>query len=220
MMRRPLVRLGLLAGVWLVAPRTGPAQGIAVTTFGIIGGPRSTVLNEGVRETVGGVWLGVAVEVKVRRLLIAVSGLRGTLTPIENTPFERDGGEEAILIRFEPRSGLGVEGAYTARAFSSAAGYQHWDILGLGAWVSMPLGDPALCAYARGSYLPAVSVSGQPAPTVALAAEVGVSAAPARAPVLIRLKYRFERFDFPGQPTARLEEFDRITLEVGYRVRR
>jgi hypothetical protein len=109
---------------------------------------------------------------------------------------------------------------YVARAFSSAVGYQRWDMLGLGAWVSTALGDPALQAYARGSYLPAVGVTGQPSPTLALAAEVGVSAMPHRAPVVIRLAYRFERFDFPGQPTARLEEFDRITLEVGYRVRR
>jgi hypothetical protein len=219
MISRAPLRFVLLFAVGLLAARPTVAQRVEVTGFGIVAGPRSTVLYEGVRETVEGVWLGAALEVKVGRFRVSGFGLRGPLDPAANAA-GRDAGEEGILVRFEPRAGVGVEAMYAARAFSSAVGYQRWDMLGLGAWVSTALGDPALQAYARGSYLPAVGVSGQPSPNLALAAEVGVSAIPHGTPVVIRLAYRFERFDFPGQPTARLEEFDRITLEVGYRVRR
>ncbi len=209
----------LFFAVALLAPRRSPAQRVEVIAFGVVAGPRSTVLYEGTRETVEGVWLGAVVEVKVNRFRVSGFGLRGTLDPAANA-VGRDGGEEGILVRFEPRAGVGVEAMYAARAFSSAVGYQRWDMLGLGAWVSTALGDPALQVYARGSYLPAVGVSGQPSPNLALAAEVGVSAIPHRLPVVIRLAYRFERFDFPAQPASRLEVFERIALEVGYRVRR
>jgi len=216
--RTRLFLLPLLAG-GVFTPRISAAQQAEVTGFGIVAGPRGTVLNQGVRETVQGVWLGAVLEVRAGRFLVSAFGLRGTLDPVANT-VRRDGGEEGILVRFEPRAGLGVDAVYTARAFSSAVGYQRWDMLGFGAWVSVPLGDPALQAFARGSYLPAVGVSGQPSPNLALAAEVGVSATPRRAPVVIRLTYRFERFDFPAQPASRLEAFERMALEVGYRVRR
>ena len=212
--------VGLLVAVGLLVPQTSPAQRLEVTGFGLIAGPRGTVLYQGARETIGGVWLGLAAEVRVHRVSITASGLRGTLNPVAGTPFDRDAGEEAVLVRFEPRSRVGVEASYTVRAFSSAAGYQRWNMLGLGAWVTAPLGDPALRAYGRASYLPAVSVSGQPSPSVALAAEVGVSASPRRAPLIIRLMYRFERFDFPAQPIARFEQFERIALAVGYQIRR
>ncbi|HEY3278866.1 MAG TPA: hypothetical protein VGJ83_00015 [Gemmatimonadales bacterium] len=212
-------RLVPLVAVLVLAARSSPAQRVEVTGFGLVAGPRSAVLHEGVRETVEGVWLGAVLEVKVGRVLVSGTGLRGTLDPVANA-VRRDGGEQGVLVRFEPRAGFGVEAMYTARAFRSAVGYQRWDILGVGAWVSVPLGDPALRAHARASYLPAVRVSGQPSPNVALAAEVGASATPRGTPLQIRLTYRFERFDFPGQPTARLEEFDRIALEVGYRMRR
>jgi hypothetical protein len=205
--------------VGFLAPRTSRAQHLDVTGFGVIAAPRSAVLHQGARETVQGIWFGAVLEMRVGRFLVSGVGLRGTLDPAANA-VRRDGGEEGILVRFEPQPGLGVEGTYTARAFSSAVGYQRWNLLGLGVWSSVRLGDPGLRAHARGTYLPAVSVSGQPSPSVALAAEVGVSAVPHGAPIVARLTYRFERFDFPGQPTPRLETFERIVLEVGYRLRR
>ncbi len=216
MTSRSSLRLVLLGVAGLLAPRRSPAQRVEVTGLGIVAGPRSTVLNQGVREVIGGVWIGAAVEVKVDRFLITASGLRGTLDPIENTPFQSDAGEEGVRVGFTPRSGFSVEASYTARVFSSAVGYQRWNMLGVGASMSVPLGDSALSAHARASYLPVATASGRSSSSVAIAAEVGVSAAPRRTPMLIRLTYRFERFDFPGEPA----EFDRITLEVGYRVKR
>jgi hypothetical protein len=207
--------LVLLAAAGLVAHRTLSAQHIDVSAFGIVAGPRSTVLDQGVREVVGGVWLGAAVQVRRDRWLITASGLRGTLDPIENTPFQSDAGEEGIRVSFALRRRLSVEASYTARAFSSSVGYQRWDMLGLGAAMSVPLGDSALSVDGRVSYLPVASASGRSSPSLAVALEVGVSAAPRGAPVLVHLGYRFERFDFPGEPA----EFDRITLEVGYRIR-
>ncbi|HYT82941.1 MAG TPA: hypothetical protein VEK86_05795, partial [Gemmatimonadales bacterium] len=94
MTSRSSLRLVLLGVAGLLAPRRSPAQRVEVTGLGIVAGPRSTVLNQGVREVIGGVWIGAAVEVKVDRFLITASGLRGTLDPIENTPFQSDAGEE------------------------------------------------------------------------------------------------------------------------------
>jgi hypothetical protein len=213
---RAAFRIGLIVAFGLFGPRAIVAQRVGVTGFGVVANPRGTVLYQGVRETVGGRWLGIAVEIKVQQFSIIASGLRGTLTPIESTPFERDGGEEGLVVRFEPRSGIGAEATYTARVFSSAAGYQRWNMMGLGAWLTTALGDPALQAYVRGTYLPAVSVSGQPSPSIALGAEVGATASLRRAPVVLQVMYRFERFDFPG----RFEQFERIALAVGYQFRR
>jgi hypothetical protein len=215
MIARGAGRATLLAALAVLAARVMAAQRIEVTGLGMIAGPHATVLEQGTREIVGGTWLGATVEVRKDRWLMAVSGLRGTLHPIENTPFQRDGGEERVAVCYELRHGLRAEATYTARAFSSAAGYQRWNMLGIGAAVSLPLGDSLLHADARGSYLPAVSVSGQASPSVALAAEVGVTAAPLPTPLVIRLNYRFERFDFPS---GRLEQFDRVALAVGYRI--
>ena len=209
--------LAAALGVGLLLPDLARTQQIEVSAAAVLALPRSSLLLAGERETITGTWLGGALAVKTGRVLLSGTGLRGTLTPSDNTrALERDGGELTGLLRFEPKTWLGFETAYTVRAFSSVAGYQRWEILGFGVRVSAALGSPALRAYARGSYFPTVSVTGQRSPNLGLEAEAGVTAAVRRVPLVLGLSYRLERYDFPGD--ARLEQFDRLAVQLGWRI--
>ena len=222
MSRSAPCRLGQVAalGIGLFAHDPARAQQIEVAAAGIVAFPRSSLLLAGERETIAGTWLGGAITLHVGRVLLSGAGLRGNLVPVENTrALERDAGEVGGLIRFAPTGWLGLEATYTVRAFNSAAGYQRWEMLGGGFFLSGALGNPAVRAYARGSYLPSISVTGLPSPN-GLAAEVGIEATLRRAPLALGLLYRFERYDFPGGAATRLEEFERIAVQVGYRLKR
>lgn len=204
-------------GIGLLLPDLARTQQIELSAAAILALPRSSLLLAGEREIIAGTWLGGALAVKAGRVVIAGTGLRGTLTPRDNTrAIERDGGEVTGLLRFEPSTWFGFETAYTVRAFNSVAGYQRWQILGLGVRLSAALGSPALRAYARGSYFPSMSVTGQRSPNLGVAAEAGVTAALRRVPLVLGLSYRLERYDFPGD--ARLEQFDQLAVEVGWRI--
>ena len=211
--------LAAALGVGLSLPERAHAQHIELSAAAVLALPRSSLLLAGEREIAAGTWFGGALAVKAGRLLLSGTGLRGTLTPRDNTrALERDGGEVAGLVRFEPRAWLGFETAFTVRAFTSVAGYQRWEIFGLGIRVSGALGNSGLRAYARGAYFPSVSVTGQPAPNLGVEAEAGVTAAFQRVPLVFKLSYRLERYDFPGD--ARLEQFDRLTVEAGVRIKK
>jgi hypothetical protein len=116
------------------------------------------------------------------------------------------------------RPWLGLELRYTARAFSSAAGYQRWDVVGVGAAASRDLGTPAVRAFASLLYFPMVSVSHQERPRFALGSDVGIALAPSKLPLAVTLSYRIERFSFP-EAAARSEQFEALTLSLGLRRR-
>ena len=206
----------------LLAAEPLPAQAqvsVSGSATGVVVQPRATILFQGVRERLGGVWFGGAVELERGPVTLSVMGMRGNLEPIDNTAaLGRDGGEVSGVIRVSPVRWLGLEGGYTVRAFNSAAGYQQWRVPSAGLVLSGKLGDPGLRAYVRAAYLPSVQVSGIDSPDLGLAAEAGLVVAPSRVPLLFKVQYRVERYDFPGGASSRLEQFDRVALSVGLRL--
>lgn len=208
----------VLLSAALVVVRSQPARGqLGVTISGTAVQPRSTLVLGGIREAVTGVWAGAEIELKLGPATVTGVGLRGNLSQTENTfALKRDAGELRGRLTVSPVRWLGLEAGYGVRAFSSAAGYQRWNVPSAGVRFSSQLGHPALQAYARGAYLPAVKVSGQPTPDLGLAAEVGVAASPPRTPLRIAVDYRLERYDFPG--STRIEQFDAVTVQIGFRV--
>jgi len=131
----------------------------------------------------------------------------------------RDVGELSLDGQYRVRPWLRLELRYTARAFRSAAGYQRWDLVGVGAAASRDLGTPAVRGFASLLYFPMARVSHQESPRFSLGSDVGIALAPSKLPIAVRLSYRIERFRFP-EAAARSEQFEALTLSLGVRARR
>lgn len=120
------------------------------------------------------------------------------MTPADpGSTLARDGGETRVTLGVAPAPWLTLEGGYTIRKFSSAAGRQEWKVPSAGARISTELGHPALLAFVRGHYLPPTAqqlVAGQAAGDAkwrtAFGAEAGVSVSPRRLPLWLGASYR------------------------------
>jgi len=217
----------VLSGIGRLAPTlasllvlTVDLTGQTVSGRAVIAAPKSSVRVGGVMDRVDGVWAGLALDFRAGRFTLSGSGTRGQLTSSQAgaTP-KREVGELSLAGQYELRSWLRFELQYTARAFSSAAGYQRWHIVGVGAAGSRDLGTPAVRAVVGLTWLPVVRVGGQEASTFALRSDVGLSVAPSRFPLAFTLGYRVERFRY-STSAARSEQFEALTLSVGVRARR
>ena len=207
----------LLAG--LLAPGAQLA-GQTISGRAMIAAPRASVRLGEVTEQVDGLWAGGAVGFHAGRFLVTASGTRGQLTASETgTVPKRDVGEISMSGQYEIRPWLGLDLGYAVRAFSSAAGYQRWNIVGVGAAGSRDLGTPAVRAVVGLTWLPVVKIGRQESPTFALRGDVGLSVAPRRFPLAFTLGYRVERFRY-SRSTGRSEQFEALTLSVGVRARR
>jgi len=184
----------------------------------LIAAPKSSARLSGLSERLDGLWAGLALDVAAGRFTVSTAGTRGRVTSDAGSAPDRDVGEVVVSGRYEARNGLGFELRYAGRVFSSPAGYQRWDIVGLGASVSRDLGTPSVHAVATLAYLPIVNVTSQPRATFAISSDVGVAIAPRRSPMALRVSYRVERFSF--FKLGRSEQFEVLTLSVGLRVRR
>lgn len=193
--------------------------GQSVSARAVIAAPKSSVRLGGVTERVDGWWGGVVAGLDAGRFRVTASGTRGQLTASEaGTVPKRDVGEISVSGRYEVRPWLGLDLGYVARAFSSAAGHQRWDMIVLGAAGCRDLGTPAVRAVAGFAWLPVVKIGGQEAPTFALRSDVGLSVAPTGSPLAFTLAYRVERFRF-AKSAARSEQFEALTLSVGVGVK-
>lgn len=194
--------------------------GQTVSAAAVIAAPKNSVRLGGVTDRGHGLWAGLAFDLHIGRFGVSGSGLRGRLAPAEaGTAPDRDVGEMSFGGGYDVRPWLGVELRYTARAFSSAAGRQRWDMVGVGATATHDLGTREVRAFAGLAYLPLVQVSDEEGPTFALGSDVGISVAPSRIPLIFRLSYQVQRFRFPAA-TGRSEQFEALTLSLGARVRR
>jgi hypothetical protein len=217
----------VLSGLGRLAPTlasllvlTVDLAGQTVSGRAVIAAPKSSVRVGGVLDRVAGVWGGLALDFHVGRFTLSGGGTRGQLTPSQaGTAPKRDVGEVSLSGQYEFRTWLRFELQYSARAFSSAAGYQRWDMVSVGATTSRNLGTPAVRAFVSLAYLPVLRISGQQRPTFALRSDVGVAVLPTHFPVVLQLDYRIERFKFPAS-SARLEQFEAFTLSVGVRAQR
>jgi len=206
----------LLASI-LVPPAELAAQ--VVSAGAVIAAPMSGVRVGGVTERVDGLWAGLVLDVRVGRFTISGTATRGQLTGDASAVPPRAVGEMSLSGRYEFRPWLGFDLRYAARAFSSAAGFQRWNYVGVGVTASRNLGTPSVRAFASLAYMPVVTVTGQERSPFAVAGDVGLSLAPNRFPITLQLNYRIERFRFPGA-VARSEQFEALALSVGVRFRR
>ena len=195
-----------------------PGQAIAARA--VMAVPKSSVRLGGVTERVDGVWAGAALGFDAGRFLFTASGTRGQLTASGTgiVP-KRDVGEISVSGRYAVRPWVSFDLGYVARAFSSTAGYQRWDIVSVGASGSRDLGTPAVRAVVAFAWLPVARISGQPDPSFALRSDVGLSVAPHGSPLTFTLGYRVERFHF-SRSAVRSEQFEALTVSAGVRAQR
>jgi len=191
--------------------------GQTVAGRAVIAAPKSSVRLGGVTERIDGAWAGLTLELTAGAFSLAGIGTRGRLTA-PDVP-RRDVGEMSVAGRYDLRPWLSVDAGYIARAFSSAAGYQRWGIVAVGASGHRDLGTPAVRAVVTLAWLPVVKITNQEAPTFALRSDVGLFVTPGRFPLDFALAYRVERFHFSAA-AARSEQFEAFTLSVGVQARR
>lgn len=212
------VRIALpLAGVLLARTQLGSQT---VSARAVIAATRNSVRLTGVADRADGLWAGLAFDAHIGRFAISRSGTRGQMTPAQaGTSPDQDLGDVSLGAEYAVRSWLGLGLRYTARAFSSAAGRQRWDMVGVGATATHDLGTRDVHAFANLAYLPLVTVSDAEDPTFAFGSEVGISVAPNRIPLVVQLGYLVQLFRFPAE-IDRSEQFEAFALSVGVRASR
>lgn len=194
-----------------------PLAGQHVSARAVIAAPKSEARVSGVTIREGGTWAGLEVELSLGRFTLVGSGTRGKLTPSDPGTFpSTDVGETAVNARVRVSAWLAAEARYTGRAFSSATGFERWDIVGMGAAASHDLGAPSVRAYADLELLPIVRLRHTQSGRFGLRSEVGITVAPPRSPLEGRVGYAVERYTFAAS-AAHAAQFEAFTLSLGVR---
>lgn len=210
-----------VAGVLVLAPRVGAAQGIAGDA-GAFSMQRRLSYQSAVYEQTG-VALGGTGTARLGPMALRVSGLFGTLKG-DGTAANPDVKLRTTAVRLEvvvrPWLALGV--VAEARRFEADAGVTTWKLFGAAARLEPDLGLAGLRGLADVAMMPAASVAGGPKAKMALQAIVGVSYQSPRGPLHLSIGYRFERYDFDvsGVSPERYEQFRGIVAEAGLRIGR
>ncbi len=222
--RRAVAVAGLVVGLCLPARAAGQrlVDRLEVALIGTLSRPQGDAVftQPTPAGSVGGTWLGGAIEGRLDRWSLTLTGLLGDLEPSSPATGARPAGEQAGILRYDWKPWLSAEASYTARETYDA----RWHIPGIGGVVRQTLGDSTLQAFGRLALLPFVSVDGWSSPDFGVASEVGLAVNPRRGPITVLLSYRFERYDFPGDSTGNTEfevaQFDQLMLQVRWVVRR
>jgi hypothetical protein len=220
MSRSPAVLALLLAAA--LFPAAARAQRLTLTAGGFNVQRRVYLQNSVLEQT--GVWIGGGGMASLGKLRLGVSGLMGTFKGKGNDPANAEVKARTtavtLQVAFTPALMAGVQAE--GRRFEADAGVTSWRLIGGRVRFEPSLGIPGLRGLADVAILPASSVSNGPSIKTALEATVGVSLAPPRSPLLLRLAYRFERFDVAAEGLAaeRYEQFRGLVVEGGVRLGR
>ncbi len=218
-MRRSVLVLALAA---VLLPEAAHAQRLTLTAGGF-NVQRRVYLQGSVLEQTG-VWIGAGGTARLGRIRVGLTGLMGTFKGKGSDPANVDVKARTtaltVGIAFNPAvtAGVQVEG----RRFEADAGTTSWRLIGVRGRFEPGLGIPGLRGLADLAFLPASTVSGGPSLKTALEATIGATFAPPQSALVLRLGYRFERFDVGAQGLAaeRYEQFRGLVAEVGVRLGR
>jgi len=211
------VALALLASA-LVIPRALPAQSALHWQAGLGYGIHH-VADAGTAVRSTGILFGGAIGVSVRsryELWAEVSG--GQLNSSDSSALlDQDVANLQLLAVVRVERWLTLRAGTVFRGYSDGLAHQHWTTLRVGAEAQVPLALESLYGLLEGYWVPVTSVSGLPNAQTALAAGAGVDWRGER--LTVTLRYRLERYDFPGATNARrLEEFSSLHLRIGLRL--
>lgn len=170
-------------------------------------------------ERVGGALWGAGATISMNDWLSLRGRLAsGTLSARTDGGESRSMAEGEALVIMVPERWIALDAGVVIRSMETSLARQRWMELRTGATVGLDIVDGMLRGTMQLSIAPSVSVSGQPAPDLALGAGTGVEYSSGR--LLATLAYSLDRYDFPGQSgSARLEQRSMLTARVGWRVR-
>jgi hypothetical protein len=206
------------AAAWLalalpVAARAQSLQGVG----GGFNVQRRIFYQDAVHEQTG-MLVGGSGSLGLGPLRLGVSGVMGTLKSTEGSAAaDVKVRSSAVRVQYALAPGIAVGVQAEARRFEADAGVTVWRLIGVNARLEPGLGLAGLRALADVSVLPASSVVNGPKLKMALQATVGASFAPRGGPLVLRIGYRFERFDLEatGASPERYEQFRGLVVEAG-----
>lgn len=179
---------------------------------------------EGATYEQTGVMFGAAGEAGLGPVTVVISILMGKLTGDDgdlHPPVDMRSTSAALRVRVVPWLALGVQ-AEARRLASDVGGTSVWRLIGPQVLVTPALGVIGLHAIGELSYFASATVTSGPKMTTALRTLIGAGFASRGGGLSARVGYRFERYDVSdnGISRARLEQFDGVVAEVGFRLGR
>ena len=171
----------------------------------------------GVAASAGTV-LGLATRVHGWNVLeLAAHAAGGRLQGDTVARADRRMGELGVRLSILPFPWLAVGGVATVRGYDAPAATQRWTMAGAGAELRMDFAGGGVRSVVGAALLPAVRVTGQPNPDLAVATNAGLQLARGR--MLAGMAYLLERYVFPGDAIAgaRHEQLAGLRFNVGAR---
>ena len=150
---------------------------------------------------------------------VSLRALGGTLAPRTAVAEERDVGELDARARLRLLPWLDAGAGATVRSFASTLARQRWTQFSIGAEARMSLLQGRIVGVSGASLLPLVRVSGQPSPTLAVAALMGIRSTTRQ--YELGLDWLVERYDFAATAgrVKRAEGNAVLAVRAGYRFR-
>jgi len=170
-----------------------------------------------------GTWFGGEAQARLGRVTLRVSGVMGKLTGDTSvTNPDRDVRVSSISLGIRPALWLEVGADVAARRVASPASTVVTRLFGGHVALALALGVDGLSGNATAVYYPATDVTGDERLALAAYSELGLSYAPPRGAIVLRLAYRVERYDFSGSALgpARLEQVKAVVAGLGMRLGR
>jgi hypothetical protein len=145
--------------------------------------------------------------------------LGGTLDPRSPAAEAREVGELDARARLRVLPWLDAGAGASVRSFTSTLARQKWTQFSIGAESRMSMLSGRIIGLAGASLIPAVRVSGQESPTLAIAAVMGIRSTTRQ--YELGLDYTVERYDFPTTAgrVKRAEGNSVLAIRAGYRFR-
>ena len=179
---------------------------------------RRVSLESDVERVVGAVW-GAGATVSLGDWLGARARIAGGSLSARSIDAEsRSYSEGDVALVLTPDRWVSLDAGTAIRTMSTPLAKQRWVELRAGSELGVDLIEGMLRASVRLSIAPWVSVSGHPAPDLAIGGGTGLHYSSGR--LGASLAYVLDRYDFPAAGTARrLEQHSSLTASIGWRVR-
>lgn len=211
------------------APHAAGAQGSAprTVTGSLLAGTAEHRVDAGDGvERSAGVYVGGELRGTLRPWLeLRARAARGTLSGSSDGAADRAVSDGELTAAVSPLHWLTLTAGVRARRYASDLGDQRWLSAAVGTESRIPLLGDAVRGLVRLAVLPAVDVTGQPRPTLALGAGTGLEARRDRLSAAVI--YTLERYDFApalrvrdGATVRRLEQLSSLGVRASVRLGR
>ena len=207
----------IVASVALMAARADAQRRVVPFATGAVLEHRVTA-GGAVERVSGTIWGAGAAMSPTEWVSIRARIAGGNLSARSVDAESRSLSEGEITLLLTPDRWLSLDLATSVRTMETPLARQRWMEMRAGSEVGLDLVEGVLRGSVRLSIAPWVSVSGHPAPDLAIGAGTGLQYTAGR--LVTNLDYTFDRYDFPaGSDVRRLEQRSALTARIGWRLR-